>query len=90
MLRPRCYNLTHLPSPEPPILHGVHARKREITEPSLECWIPVLPINEGRAITLNSNRVRDALYEQATVVIPITKFARDGYSKGTLTVLEAG
>ncbi len=44
---------THLPCPEPPILQGIHLGLRESTDPILECLIPVLPLNERYASSLN-------------------------------------
>lgn len=89
MLRP-WWNLTHLPGPEPPILCGVHTCKREITEPILECLIPVLPIDKSRAIPRICSRVPDTQDEQATVVNPITELTGDSDSEGTLTDSQVG
>ena len=77
---------THLPSPVEPRVKRLHARQRELQEPSTCCTIPlgrVLPIGTVPAVSWYAG---NPIQEETTIIEPVAPFACDADSIARPTV----
>ena len=82
----RSRKLANLPSPEEPILEGIHGSQSEFHNAIFHCLIPLRRVQKQRARRPKARRSGCTRQEKSTRIISVTKFPREGYSKSSLAV----